>query len=164
MAVAAMGGCGHRGGTAEPVAAGDAAPPVEAAPPAPGRFLSPAELDTQLGNGFRQGLYRLAVMSQPGDDAADMGQQLPTGSVRAVSCDPAGPRPSGAAAKWKWSCGVRWATVDGAGKSTRYAVDMTTRGCFYAAATPHLPEHYDSTIRTYSEHPLNSLQSLRSGC
>jgi hypothetical protein len=150
IAAAALGGCGRHGTASEPVAAGDAAPP------APGHFLSPGELDTQLGNGFRQGLYRLAVMSQPGDDAADLGQQLPTGTVRGVDCRRGGGR--------KWACLVRWETVDGKRESTRYAVDMNARGCFYASATPRLPEHYDSTIRTYSEHPLNSLQSLRRGC
>jgi hypothetical protein len=136
---------------------------ADTAPPATGRFLSRAELDTQLGNGFRQGLYRLAVMSQPGDDASDLGQQLPTGTMREVSCDADGPRPA-SGASWKWTCGVRWENVDGKRESTRYAVDMNARGCFFASAQPQLPSHYDSTIRSYSEHPLNSLQSLRRGC
>jgi hypothetical protein len=127
-------------------------------PAPPARFLSGAELDTQLGNGFRQALYRLAVMSQPGDDAADLGQQLPTGTVRLVSCRRNGPDSR------KWTCAVRWGTVNGKRESTLYAVDMNARGCFFASATPQLPSHYDSTIRTYSEHPLNSLQSLRRGC
>jgi len=148
MAVAALGGCGHRGDVTD--GAGPAA--------APGHFLSTGELDTQLGNGFRQGLYRLAVMSQPGDDAADLGQQLPTGTVRGVDC-----RRTGSDSR-KWTCAVSWETVDGKRESTRYTVDMNAAGCFYASATPHLASHYDSTIRTYSEHPLNSLQSLRRGC
>jgi hypothetical protein len=148
MAVAALGGCGRHGAVTDGV--GPA--------PAGGGFLSTAELDTQLGNGFRQGLYRLAVMSQPGDDAADLGQQLPTGTVRDVSC-----RRSGSGSR-KWACAVRWETVAGKRESTRYAVDMNAHGCFYASATPALPSHYDSTIRSYSEHPLNSLQSLRRGC
>jgi hypothetical protein len=152
IAAAALGGCGRHGAGTQPVAAGDAAPP------ATGRFLSVAELDTQLGNGFRQGLYRLAVMSQPGDDASDLGQQLPTGTVRDVGC-----RRSGTGNR-NWTCAVRWETVDGKRESTRYAVDMNAHGCFFASAQPKLPPHYDSTIRTYSEHPLNSLQSLRRGC
>jgi hypothetical protein len=148
LAAAALGGCGRHGDVT------DGAGPTSA----PGRVLSTGELDTQLGNGFRQGLYRLAVMSQPGDDAADLGQQLPTGTVRHVSC-----RRNGSGGG-KWSCAVRWETVDGKRESTLYEVDMNARGCFYASATPRLPSHYDSTIRTYSEHPLNSLQSLRRGC
>ena len=154
MAAAALGGCGRHAPAQQSAA--------DEPPPAPGHFLSRAELDTQLGNGFRQGLYRLAVMSQPGDDAADLGQQLPTGTVRDVSCSTGQPRPS--AGSWKWGCAVGWETVNGRRESTRYAVTMTGRGCFFASARPRLPSHYDSTIRTYSEHPLNSLQSLRRGC
>src|SRR6266567_6082929 len=148
MAAAALCGCGHHG------IAGHARSTVSSAPPAPGHFLSRTELDAQVGNGFRQGLYRLAVMSQPGDDSADLGQQLPTGTVREVRCGADQPRP--AAGTWTWSCGVSWETVDGHRTSTRYAVDMNPRGCFFATARPQLPQHYDSTIRTYSEHPLNA--------
>jgi hypothetical protein len=149
-AVLALAACG--GGTAARGPARDTASHGIA------RSLTGGELASQLANGFRGGLYRLAVMSQPGDDAADLGQQLPTGTLRAVSCRPA------AASRSTWSCAVRWETVDGRPSATRYRVSVNRSGCFYGAAHPPLPEHYDATIRTYSEHPLNALQSLRRGC
>jgi hypothetical protein len=127
------------------------------APPAPGRYLTRAELATQLGNVFHKQLYRVAVMSQPGDDAADLGQSLPTGRLRALTCTEAGERR-------RWSCDVSWETVDAARKTTAYRVRMNARGCFHASATPALAQRYDSTIRSYSEHPLNELESLRRGC
>jgi hypothetical protein len=160
VGVAAITGCGG-GDSAEKLAGVRAA--ANAAPRAPGRFLTRAELATQLGNGFRRQLYRLAVMSQPGDDAADLDQALPTGTLRDVVCGADGAQPAGAGG-WPWSCAVRWETVDGRRRTTRYSVSLTARGCFFAAAHPRLPEQYDATIRTYSEHPLNAVQSLRRGC
>jgi hypothetical protein len=102
-------------------------------------------------------------MSQPGDDAADLGQSLQTGTLRDVACRPGGERPSGDES-WGWSCTVRWETVDGRRDTTPYRVTMNSRGCFFASATPALSQRYDATIRSYSEHPLNRLQSLRRGC
>jgi hypothetical protein len=147
LAVLALAACG--GGTAARGPAQSAAtPPAIQAP----------ELASQLGNGFRRGLYRLAVMSQPGDDATDLGQSLPTGTLRDVRCRPA------RSSTTRWSCVVRWETVEGHRSTTRYRIDADRRGCFYGTAQPQLPERYDATIATYSEHPLNTLQSLRRGC
>lgn len=160
LAAAAITGCGNGDGAKKLTGARRAA---DVAPPAPGRFLSRSELATQLGNGFRRQLYRLAVMSQPGDDAADLDQALPTGMLRDVACSADSAQPAGAGG-WPWSCAVRWETVDGHRRTTRYSVSLTARGCFFAAAHPRLPEQYDATIRTYSEHPLNAVQSLRRGC
>jgi hypothetical protein len=146
--VLALAACG--GGTGARDEARPAAAPRAVAVTAP-------ELATQLGNGFRRGLYRLAVMSQPGDDATDLGQQLLTGSVHDVRCTPDGETS-------RWACAVRWKTVDGHRATTHYRIAVDGRGCFYAAARPALPERYDATIATYSEHPLNTVQSLRRGC
>ena len=156
LAVAA-GGCTDDGDSTA------ATPTASPAAPAPGRFLTRVELANQLGNLFHRGLYRLAVMSQPGDDASDLGQSLPTGTLRAVGCRPAAARPAGGGS-WAWSCIVRWETVDGRRDTTPYRVRMNRRGCFFASASPALAQRYDATIRSYSEHPLNQLQSLRRGC
>jgi hypothetical protein len=151
-AVLVLASCG--GGTA----ASGGTRQTDQATRAAARSLSPTGLATQLGNGFRRGLYQLAVMSQPGEEASDLGQQLPTGTLRDVRC-----RPTAADAS-AWACAVRWETVEGKRTATRYRIDVTSGGCFYASAHPALPQHYDATIRTYSEHPLNALQSLRKGC
>jgi hypothetical protein len=157
LAVASAGCSGDEESTA------DAARVAALAPPAPGRFLTRAELSKALGNLFHRRLYRLAVMTQPGDDASDLGQSLPTGTLRTASCEPAGDRPTGGGS-WAWSCTVRWETVDGRRDTTAYRVRLTSRGCFFASASPPLEQRYDSTIRSYSEHPLDELQSLRRGC
>jgi hypothetical protein len=73
-----------------------------------------------------------------------------------VRCTPAG---AGAA-----RCRVRWETLRGTAQTTDYAVRALRGGCFAAAATPRLPQHYDPTIATYAEHPLNAITSLRTGC
>ena len=150
LIVLAAGGCS---GGEDSTAAGPST--AVQAPPAPGRYLTRAELATQLGNVFHRGLYQVAVMSQPGDDASDLGQSLPTGTLRDVSCD---------GAQRRWSCRVSWESVDARRQTTVYDVQMSPRGCFAAAATPALAQRYDATIRSYSEHPLNELQSLRRGC
>jgi hypothetical protein len=155
LAVAA-GGCSDDGDSTA------ATPTASRAAPAPGRFLTRVELANQLGNLFHRRLYRVAVMSQPGDDAPDLGQSLPTGTVRAVGCRPAAARPSGGS--WDWSCSVRFETVDGRRDTTRYRVRQNSRGCLFASASPALAQRYDATIRSFSEHPLNQLQSLRRGC
>jgi hypothetical protein len=59
---------------------------------------------------------------------------------------------------------VRFETVDGRRDTTRYRVRQNARGCLFASASPALAQRYDATIRSYSEHPLNQLQSLRRGC
>jgi hypothetical protein len=127
-----------------------------------GGFLAAAELERQLGNSFRKGLYRLAVMSQKSEDAKDLGQSLPTGLLSIVRCRSAAPPPSAGA--WAWTCDVRWKTVEGRVERTRYAVRLTRGECFAAGAAPPRRPHYDSTIRTYSEDPLNALVSVRRGC
>jgi hypothetical protein len=59
---------------------------------------------------------------------------------------------------------VRWETLRGTTKSTTYAVRLLPTGCFAAGARPQLPPHIDPTIKTYSEHPLNTIASLGKGC
>ena len=133
------------------------------APTPVGGYLAAADLERQLGNSFRHGLYRLAVMSQKSEDAMDLGQRLPTGLLSGVHCGSAGAQPSGGAA-WSWSCDVRWKTVEGHAQRTRYDVRLTRGECFAAGAAPRRPVHYDATIRTYAEDPLNALVSARRGC
>ena len=133
-------------------------------PPRPaGGYLAGSDLERQLGNAFRKGLYRLAVMSQRNEDAMDLGQSLPTGLLRGVRCDSTTPRPTGGGA-WTWGCTVSWRTVEGRGQRTRYDVRLRRGECFGAGATPHRAARYDATIRTYSEDPLNALGSARPGC
>jgi hypothetical protein len=127
-----------------------------------GGYLSAPDLERQLGNAFRKGLYRLSVMSQHSEDAKDLGQPLPTGLVDRVTCAESAPQPSGSA--WQWSCGVRWKSVEGRHEQTKYAVRMRPGLCFAAGATPVRAKLYDATIRTYSEDPLNVLGSVRPGC
>jgi len=138
---------------------------VASTPSAPtpvGGYLAAADLERQLGNSFRHGLYRLAVMSQKSEDAMDLGQRLPTGLLRDVHCTSGAARPSGGV--WPWSCHVRWKTVEGHAQRTRYAVRMTRGECFAAGAAPRRQPRYDATIRTYGEDPLNALATTRRGC
>ena len=128
-----------------------------------GGYLAATDLERQLGNAFREGLYRLAVMSQKTEDAMDLGQRLPTGVVQTVHCARAAARP-GAGGVWPWSCEVRWKSVEGGALRTRYDVRLTRGECFAAGAAPRRQPHYDATIRTYSEDPLNALVSVRRGC
>jgi hypothetical protein len=128
-----------------------------------GGYLAATDLERQLGNAFRQGLYRLAVMSQKTEDAMDLGQRLPTGVVQTVHCASAAARP-GAGGVWPWSCEVGWKSVEGRALRTRYDVRLTRDECFAAGAAPRRQPHYDATIRTYSEDPLNALVSVRRGC
>jgi hypothetical protein len=145
-------GCGGQGHTAS-----------KDTPRAVGGYLAGSDLERQLGNAFRKGLYRLAVMSQRTEDAMDLGQALPTGLVRDVRCEAAAPRPSGGG-PWAWSCGVSWHSVEGRAERTRYTVRLAPGECFGAGATPHRAPRYDATIRTYSEDPLNAFGSARPGC
>jgi hypothetical protein len=152
LALPALAACG---------AAGDAAAPGHAAPVLPAVPVSaPAALDRhaialQLGNGFRTALDRLAVLDQPRDGASDLGQDLPSGLLRDVRCTPGVPA---------MRCRVRWETLRGTPQTTHYRVRVLPGGCFAAAATPRLAPHYDPTIATYSEHPLNAITSVRKGC
>jgi hypothetical protein len=120
-----------------------------------GPNMSAPQLERELGNGFRRSLYRLAVMSQHSDDATDLGQDLPTGLVDRARCGGNGSR---------WTCTVRWETAGGKPRTTRYAVRRLGGGCFSAGAEPPLPQHYDSTIRSFAENPLNVVVSTRRGC
>jgi hypothetical protein len=134
----------------------------DAARPA-GGYLAGADLERRLGNAFRKGLYRLAVMSQRTENAVDLGQPLPTGLLRSVRCDSTTPRP-GAGGAWTWGCKVSWRSVEGRAQQTRYAVELQRGACYAAGATPKRAARYDSTIRTYSEDPLNAFASARHGC
>ena len=102
-------------------------------------------------------------MSQRTEDAMDLGQRLPTGLLRDVGCDSAGPRPGGGG-PWSWTCKVSWRSVEGRPQRTTYAVLLRPGECFAAGATPHRGVRYDSTIRTYSADPLDALGSVRRGC
>ena len=128
-----------------------------------GGYLSAPDLERQLGNAFREGLYRLSVMTQRSEDAKDLGQPLPTGLVDRVSCVSGAPQP-GSGRAWMWSCGVRWKSVEGHREQTKYTVRLSPGLCFAAGATPQREKRYDATIRTYSEDPLNVLGSVRAGC
>ena len=150
-----MSGCGGAGHASDSSSS--------AAPRPSGGYLAAADLERQLGNAFRRGLYRLAVMSQRTEDAMDLGQRLPTGLLREVSCDSAAPRPGGGG-PWAWTCAVSWRSVEGRAQRTRYAVLLRPGQCFAAGATPHRGARYDSTIRTYSADPLDALGSVRRGC
>jgi hypothetical protein len=101
-------------------------------------------------------------MTQKSEDAMDLGQPLPTGLVRDVSCRSTGARPADGRA-WTWNCTVRWRT-EGRGQVTRYAVRLTPGNCFSAGATPQRGPRYDSTIRTYAVDPLNVLGTYRRAC
>ncbi|MDX6687172.1 MAG: hypothetical protein QOF86_3300 [Baekduia sp.] len=132
------------------------------------RYLDRHALALGLGNGFRAGLDRLAVLQQPPEGATDLGQDLPAGLLRDVRCAPAGPAPAagstGTAAAWTWRCRVRWETVAGVPKTTSYAARSLPSGCFGAAASPRLRDVLDPTIKTYTQHPLDTIVSLRRGC
>jgi hypothetical protein len=150
-------GCGD---AAEPLSADGTATTADA----PSHYLPAAGLRRELANGVRAGLYRLAVMSQPPDDAADLGQQLPTGTVAGVRCGAAATLPIGSREPWRWACRVTWQTADGAARLTRYDVRLLPNGCFAAGAVPRYPAHRDTTIASYAEHPLNAIASARRGC
>jgi hypothetical protein len=153
LAAAPIAGCGG----------GSHAATTSSAPRPTGGYLAADDLERQLGNAFRHGLYRLAVMSQKSDDAMDLGQRLPTGLVRGVICGSAAGRP-GDGGVWSWSCDVRWKSVEGQAQDTRYDVRLTRGACFAAGAAPRREPRYDATIRTYAEDPLNALASARRGC
>jgi hypothetical protein len=152
LAVPVISGCGG----------GDHASSEKLAQPQ-GGYLTAADLERQLGNAFRKGLYRLSVMTQRSEDAKDLGQPLPTGLLDRVSCASSAPQPGGGRV-WAWSCGVTWKSVQGHREQTKYSVRLTPGLCFAAGATPARAKRYDSTIRTYSEDPLNVLGSVRIGC
>jgi hypothetical protein len=148
---AGCGGGGHRPAVASP-----------SAPRAAG-YLTAGELRRDLGNGFRAGLDKLAVMDQPVDDASDLGQELPTGLLDHVSCSEAALKPANAE-PWQWSCTVKWKTASARARSTRYAVRLFPTRCFAAGAVPALPTHRDPTIGSFAEHPLNTVVSVKRGC
>ena len=153
------GGCGSgEGESSTGAGGGDAQAGALAA-----HYVSGLDLRRQLSNAFDAGLYRLAVMSQPRDSATDLGQSLPTGLVRTVSCGRAG-APRGSERTELARCTVAWKTVAGAGRRTSYVVRLFPTGCFAAGATPRLPQRRDNTIQTFSEHPLNALVSVARHC
>ncbi|MCW3003276.1 MAG: hypothetical protein JWQ20_2574 [Conexibacter sp.] len=152
--LAALAGCGDGQVVANSATRATAPAPIH---------LGRHELALGLGNGFRAALDRLAVLQQPRDGAADLGQDLPAGLLRDVRCATSAARPAGAQ-PWPWRCDVRWETTRGTPKSTAYAVRLLATGCFAAGATPRLHTRFDPTINTYAEHPLNTITSVRKGC
>src|SRR4051812_4732438 len=100
VATCALGACGEDdpvGGSAAPT--GATAVAVAARP----AYLERHDLALAVGNGVRARLDQLAVMQQPPDAASDLGQSLPAGLLRDVSCAPDGARPSGGQT-WTWRC------------------------------------------------------------
>ena len=143
--VAAAGGCG--GGSASHAVSSTSSGVLADAPP--------VDLPRALGNGFRAGLARLAVMQQRGDDATDLGQPITPGLLDRVRCAPHG---------GTWRCDVRWQTAAGEGRLTRYDLLVQPDGCFSAGASPARPSRYDPTIRAYAEDPLNAIVSADPRC
>lgn len=129
----------------------------------PAGYFTEGRLEQKLGNAFRSGLYRLAVMSQPGEGAIDLGQQLPTGKVAAVTCAPDAAAPA-RGRDWPWRCAVRWRTVAGRSRVTRYGVELTPRSCFSAEARPQYDAVLDATTGAPSEHPLNTFGRTLGSC
>ncbi|HWH93981.1 MAG TPA: hypothetical protein VNT03_08975, partial [Baekduia sp.] len=162
---ATLAACGDDGGGAAS-AADRASTPAALTAARGSHYLGRHALALAVGNGFRARLDQLAVMQQPPEGATDLGQDLPTGLVRDVRCAPAGgaTAPPTGGHPQMWRCRVRWETVAGALKTTNYSVRSLATGCFAAGATPRLPEVKDPTIASYSEHPLNTVISLRKGC
>jgi hypothetical protein len=153
LVAASASGCGGGGSAAS-----------AAKPTAPtGGYLAGPELQRQIGNAFRKGLYRLSVMTQRSEDAKDLGQPLPTGVVEAVRCAAASAQPTSGGVR-AWSCRVAWRGVGGTRVTTTYDVSLRRGGCFSAGAAPRRPVRYDATIATYAEDPLNALVSVRRGC
>jgi len=153
------GGCGSGGGDSSTGAGGT----DSTAAATTAHYAAGLDLRRQLANAFDAGLYRLAVMSQPPDGASDLGQSLPTGLVRSVSCGRAG-TPEGTERTEIARCKVAWQTVAGEPRTTAYVVRLFPSGCLAAGATPALPQHRDSTIKSFSEHPLNALVSVAKEC
>jgi hypothetical protein len=129
----------------------DAQQPPDNVPVAPAT-IPRADVQRQLGTAFADGLERLAVMNQPRDDAADLGQDLPTGLLSRVACPDPG------------ACTVHWRTVDGKPRVTAYRIRAFQGACLTAAADPPLPNTWDSSIKTTAENPLNSLVGTGQGC
>jgi len=152
-------GCGGHTATTPSVGSVAAASAASARPIG---YLPAADVERVLGNSFRAGLGRLGVMQQPLDAAADRGQPVPTGQLRAVACGPATPRP--ASGMWHWDCDVRWATMYGRAQRTRYDVGLSDHGCLGAGAVPARPQVRDNTQAALSEDPLNALFGVRAGC
>lgn len=146
LALGVIAGCG----SADPVA-----PRPSAAVHGPAGYFDKTRLEQRMSNAFRAGLYRLAVMSQTGEAAIDLGQPLPTGKVSTVRCSPDIPAPA-KQEDWPWRCAVRWRTVAGQARETRYGVRVTPHSCFDAAAQPLYESVLDATTGAPSEHPLNS--------
>jgi hypothetical protein len=144
IAAASAGAAACGGGDA------DAQPPNNV--PADPGTIPRAEVQRQVGTAFAEGLERLAVMNQPRDDAADLGQDLPSGLLRGVVCPSA------------TSCTVRWRTVDGEPRTTAYRIRAFQGACLTAAAEPPLPDTWDASIKTTAENPLNSLIGTGEGC
>ena len=154
IAAVALAACGGDDGSGSPVVPATRA----GASPAPATAtdaIAPAELEREIGNSFDGGLYRLAVMRQPREDASDLGQDLPTGAVDDVACT---------TSSAQGRCAVVWQSVAGGRHHTRYDVKLLAHRCFAAGARPPMARVHDSTIDTFSEHPLNALVPTRKGC
>jgi hypothetical protein len=159
LAAIAAAGCG--GDNATTLTATSAS--FQRAPIKPtGAYMTTGALTLGVANSFRSGLDRLAVLTQKGDDAVDLGQSLPTGVLDRVRCAPTGARPVNGS--WAWACTVRWRSAVHRPQTTRYRISVAPAGCFNAYATPPRDARFDPTIRAYSEDPLNRFGSYKPGC
>jgi hypothetical protein len=161
-------GCGSTGDTTVSLAtaaSGSTRPAVTTAAVASRTpsFLAADDVDRKVANGFRGALDRLGVMTQPPDQGVDVGQPVPTGQLRDTRCFAAAARPA-AAAPWRWGCRVRWATLTGQRRTTRYVVRLDPGGCFTASAQPARSQIRDTTAGTFSEDPLNTIVGVGRGC
>jgi hypothetical protein len=101
-----------------------------------------------LAEAFHAALHQLAVAAQPRDSAADLGQDLPTGTLDSVACK------AGA-------CVVHWREVGEAKQRTRYAISYFRGGCFSARAVPPVRDIYDASVGSYESNPLSQLGGSR---
>jgi hypothetical protein len=85
------------------------------------------------------------VMSQPRDEAAALGQDVPTGTITRIRC--ATPE----------RCAITWESVGGKGRTVDYRVRTFREACFTASAMPPLANPYDATTGSRAENPLNTL-------
>lgn len=151
LVAAVLAGCGAQAG--RPVARPHARQATATAPAPLGR----RDLERGLWSAARSHLRELVVAAGGSGETGDIGQPLPTGLIDTARCrpSPAGPAP--------WRCRLRW--IDEGGRRALASYDVRTGpGCFAAEARPALLPVHDVTIKTDTEHPLQSLASGSTRC